>query len=105
MPLDSVRTIQLQAFANSVYEEVVEIEESVLQGNEEVPGICGLRVFARLDIALIWDNRDADKSKHRYRFVINEVPGDASLFMMDEDCWTSILRGFVEGIEQGSWEG
>ena len=106
MPVDPEGSLQVQRFAEAVYKKLIEIEETVLQGNKELRSIYGLRIFVRLDIALIWDDSDQDTTKHRYRFVINEVqPGDAGLFMVDQDCRSSILHGFVEGIKRGSLEG
>lgn len=105
MPFDTVGTLQVQEFARAIYEKVLRIEDSILRGNKEVQGLCGLRVFARVDTALVWDDRDKDPMKHRYRLVLNEVqPGDASLFMIDHDCRTGIIRGLVEGIKRGSLE-
>lgn len=106
MPCEDVGTRQLLEFGTAVYQELLQIEDTILKGNREVRGICGLRVFARLDIGLIWDDRDPDSSKHRYRFILNEIqPGDAGLFMLDGDCRTSIIRGLVEGMQRGSLEG
>lgn len=103
MPHEATGTLQLLEFGTAVYQELLQLEDTILRGNKEVRGICGLRVFARLDIALVWDNRDADSSKHRYRFILNEIqPGDAGLFMLDSDCRTSILRGLVDGMMRGS---
>lgn len=105
MVFDEVGSIQVKEFAMAVYKELVKIEDMVLRGNEKVPGICGLRMFLRMDTALIWDDTDSDVRKHRYRFVLNEVqPADASLFMIDGDCRNSIVRAFVAGIQRGGLE-
>ena len=86
--------------------KLIAVEDSVLRGNKDHRGVCGLRVFVRLDIGIIWDDRDEDESKHRYRFILNEVqPGDAGLFMANKCARTNLARGFVQGILRGSLDG
>lgn len=99
---DTVGSVQVQKFAEAIYKRLVEIEDKILRGNKGLPGVCGLRMFARVDTALMWDDRDANVGNHKYRLVLNEVqPGDASMFMIDADCRNTILWAFVEGLKRG----
>ena len=96
-------THEVLAFAESIYTALLNIEHTILQANSTLPGICGLRVFCRLDIGVIWDDRDEDERKHQYRLILNEIqPGDVGLFITGHQGSTDVLEGFVEGIERGS---
>ncbi|KIK49859.1 hypothetical protein GYMLUDRAFT_253498 [Collybiopsis luxurians FD-317 M1] len=100
---DLVGTQQVQDFALSVYDKLLAIEDSILRGNQYHRGVSGHKVLVRLDLGLIWDDRDPRPDKHGYKLIVNEIqPGDAGLFMCDDEARINVARGVVDGILRGS---
>ncbi|KAF5368194.1 hypothetical protein D9757_011315 [Collybiopsis confluens] len=99
-------TNQVKNFALRVYDDLIRKEHDVLRGNAYQRGVCGMRVLIRIDIGLIWDDTPTDSSLHKYRFIVNEIqPGQCGLFANDKNARTSIIDGFIEGIQRGSLDG
>ncbi|KAE9387771.1 hypothetical protein BT96DRAFT_948133, partial [Gymnopus androsaceus JB14] len=103
--LDNAGTRDLLAFTAKVYERLVRIEHTVFQANNKTHGACSMRVFVRLDVGIIWDDRDGDNRNHRYRYILNEVqPGQCGIFMLGPDAKGGIVNGLLEGLERGSMD-
>jgi len=96
--LDTAGTIDLLKFSNAVYEALLDIEESIFQDTRDTPSASSLRLFCRLDVALVWDDE-----QEKYLYTINEVQeGMCGLFMLGEDGKAAVPTSFINAYLRGA---